>query len=257
MWTLGNKHPILSRHLLQAALNRMLGPRGSRVLLVRGTRGSGRSFTSMIIEEFLQPFGHVAVPFKRFEAANMKPVDLLLDIGTRLGMQQREKPAANTAEPAQIRRNLVYNFLTDVRDGYPLNPVDGNRTILPWLIFDGFDRVPADENDRVEIDEGILDLIAVLAEQVGRAPALRLVLIGDDLPVSNDVEVRAESEAISPVTAQDVEAHLRYASRAGGSPLDEGLLVQMAARAVAPNADGSPRGVADIARTVQEQVAKL
>lgn len=205
IWRIAAKYPVLGRTTLQKQLGSMAGEDGARLMLVRGGAGSGKTFTTQIIREFMRPLQHMVLDVTGTDLLNKKPGQALSDLRLRIGMSV-EVPVPGqdlTTRPAEIGRHLVSGFYAGLRE--KLHPMTANAGVPMqlWLVFDGF-------NEHT-LGDDIHEMIAELLRQMGDVQRLRIVLLGYDRELPSGAADLAESEDISPLTHADVLAHLAYA----------------------------------------------
>ena len=224
---------FLCRPDFRGALRQIGEGLSSRVLIVHGDRGTGKTYSKDFVGYLLQ-----FDPVRRAERHRFAYVDVDLQEGTletlarrlatALGMDPATIPARPTSDKEQDSRWLpeLHQWLAD---GITAGAYD-----VCWLVLDGF---------RVSLPAEGLDLIQMLGEfaDVGGTDRLRLVLLNyprlDALPFSH-----VETIAAPPITRADIEAFLADVfTRAGQSP--EAALVRAAADS--------------IDRQVEQQIAQL
>jgi hypothetical protein len=248
MWTLGADYPILNRNLLQQKLAAMLSDRGSQLLVVRGARHSGLSFTTRVAEQFLRPFGALAVTLPAADLMDKSADQLLLELRLALSLAAPVlSPGADlTTRSAQVGRHLLTPFLADLDAKFPAKPAPPASQKQVWLLFDGL--------NQVRLPSETHELIADLANKLPRAGALRLVLIGYDRELTTE---NMEEDDIPEVTAKDIEAHIRYACASKGIRMDDDKLKALAAKVLASAPAEAAKRLGEIGKAVRNIVRRL
>lgn len=251
MWTLGAEYPILNRNQLQQAMAAVVSESGSQILVVRGKRYTGRSFTTKVVQQYLRPFGHIALTIPAAGLMEKKPEDVLLELRSTLSLPAPVAPvgADLTTRPAQIGRHLLNGFFADLRAKYPAKPALPAQPMQVWLLLDGL--------DQVRLAEETHDLVAEIVQRLGEVPVLRLVLIGYDRELPSEVDATVEKENIAEVSASDIEAHIEYICRSKMVVLPLDRLKALAASVLAAAPAEPAHRLAEIARLVRDVVRKL
>lgn len=191
----------------------------SRVLIVHGDRGTGKTYSKDFVGYLLQ-----FDPVRRAERFKFAYVDfdqqegtleiLARRIATALGMNPATIPTRPMSDKEQDSRWLpdLYQWLSD---GITAGAYD-----VCWLMLDGF---------RVSLPTEGLDLIQMLGEfaDVGGTNRLRLVLLNyprlDALPFSH-----VEAIAAPPITRADIETFLADVFSRTGQPAEAALVTAAA-----------------------------
>jgi hypothetical protein len=182
--------PLLDRRDLRAGLRTILQGGRPRTLVVRGTSGSGRSYSSHFVAEVAESERHsvyvldvqaLAPGFTAEDIAN--PFIWLIGRGeARTYMPQRHSTSRYNLDLAAWVASEV------------------NRTETTWwLVLDGF--------DKVELRPDTVDFVAHLMRVAEMsAPHLRVVLLGCDSDVlPTDLEGMAFGETIEGIERRTVE----------------------------------------------------
>ncbi|HTV01057.1 MAG TPA: effector-associated domain EAD1-containing protein [Luteitalea sp.] len=209
---------FLCRPGFRSALREIGEGLSSRVLVVYGDRGTGKTYSKDFVGYLLQ-----FDPVRRAERYKFAYVDvdqqdatlenLARRIATALGMDPTTIPSRPASDKEQDSRWLpdLYQWLSD--------GINAGAYEVWWLVLDGF---------RVSLPNEALDLIQMLGEfaDVG-TDRLRLVLLNYPRV---DALLYSHVEAITapPITRSDIEAFLTEVFSRAGDPPDPAVVTAAA-----------------------------
>lgn len=205
---LPNGAPLVNRMQLRKGVRELLRPGGVRILVVNGPPGSGKSYSAAFIRGIGQATGEFKVAQVQHGPGSEPyygPAELARDLGSQLGIEQRPR-SSGTSDWAYYR-TLVAELVgaaIDSREPW-------------WWILDGF-------SSRGRQD--IMEFILLLAERVTANSDVRLVLLGYDQSLPEQVEGLAYREEISPISESDIREFLTALSRTARRAADEGSIEQ-------------------------------
>lgn len=248
IWSVGANYPVLDRVNFQTALEEMLPVGGGQLLLVRGSRFSGRTFSLKIAQQFLGRLGHTVVPLSAISLSDASPEIFIAEIRRMLGMPDAVLPAGVdfSTRASFAQRHLLTTFFVDLRSKFALSAGNGP---LVWIFIDGL--------DQAILEKETYDLFAALAQRVGEVPILRLALIGYDQELPPEVDAITVRETISPVTASDVESQIQYLCKLASKSMPDHELKALAERVMASAPAEPSARLQKIAQTVQRIGKKL
>jgi hypothetical protein len=193
---LPNGAPLMNRAALRQGVRELLRPGGSRILIVNGPPGSGKSYSAAFIRGVGLATGQFKVALVQHTPGSEPdygPAELARDLRARLGIEQRPPSA-------QMDSWGNYRMLVDELVG----AAAASRESW-WWILDGFSSYGGRQD--------IMDFIILLADVVTANSDVRLVLLGYDRPLAGRLEKLAYREEISPISEPDIREFLTVLSR--------------------------------------------
>jgi hypothetical protein len=202
---LPNGAPFVNRAQLRKGVRDLLRPGGSRILVVNGPPGSGKSYSAEFIRSVQQATGQFRLAVVRNDPASepyFGPAELADEIATRLGVDPRPGPG-EIGHPEFNNRRLVAWLTAAAQAGGE-----------PWCwALDGFSTAGRPD---------IMDFIRQLIDSVVDGSNVQLVLLGYDEPLSPRAAAVAVREDISPLSEADVRDFLARTARASPGVAAEG-----------------------------------
>ena len=247
-WSVGAGYPVLDRVDFQRTLEDMLPPASAQVLLVNGSRYSGRSFSLKIAQQMLGRLGHTVVPLSAMSLNDAPPEAFVSEIRQLLGLAAAPLPVgADLSTRASLaQRHLLTAFLGDLRKSFPADPP---KSRLVWIFIDGL--------DQAVLPKETLELISSLAQRVVEVPTLRLGLVGYERELPSDVDATLTRETIAPVTTADVETYIGYACECAARAMPAAQRRALAESVVAAAPIEAATRLKTIAQKVQQISRKL
>ncbi len=235
---LSGGYVLIDRSRLRAALRELCRPNGRRILVVGGSRRTGKSHTTQLISYLhtMQPTFQVAhvdlEAFPRLLGHHrvVTPRDVAQRVVRMLGY-----PVELVADPAATPwPEWVLNFC-DEFESYAMRD-----TRTSWIVIDGF--------NNVVVTEATVDLVKELARRVDRfLTGIRLILLGFEGSLAT-VSQQATSETLEQIGADEVVQFFRDAYEQLGLPWTDQLLADTVARVLAdlhPEHDDYLRTIGD------------
>ncbi len=191
---------FIGRASLKDKLRSLASPKGPRVLLVNGPRGSGKSYTSQFIFDLTANLpGNRTVYIQLGASLSYSPVDLVSDIALQMGLSTQSMPSDLGA--AEIDARFVRR-LTNWLAGETIR----NRSVVWWIVIDGF--------DDVRLEPALNDLIVDLARRTETdLEQLRMVLLGYTGAMPAQISDFVLRENLQPLQRKDIEEFLREFSK--------------------------------------------
>ncbi|MBP9803949.1 MAG: trypsin-like peptidase domain-containing protein [Candidatus Accumulibacter sp.] len=248
VWWVGAGYPVLNRVDFQHALQEMLPQGAAQVLLVRGSRYSGRSFSLKIAQQLLGPLGHTIVTLSAISLNDASPELFVAEIQSMLGLPEVPLPvgADLSTRTSLAQRHLLTAFLGDLRK---ICQSDSEKDRLLWIFIDGL--------DQAVLQKETYELLAALAQRVAEVPALRLALIGYEQELPSDVDATLASETIAPVTVRDVEKFIRHVCERAARAMPDDQRKALAEAVIATAPTDTVTRLKMIAQKVQQIGRKL
>jgi hypothetical protein len=221
---LPNGAPLVNREQLRKGVRDLLRPDGSRVLIVNGPPGSGKSYSASFIRGVQQATGAFRFALVRYDPGSLRdygPRELADALGDILGVRLS---ADATAAPYVYGRQLAAQLVAAGRaDEKPW-----------WWVLDGF------SGARPELADFIARLIQAAVDE----PRVRLVLLGYDQPLSREAEAVTIYEDIAPLSEADVRAYLGRLALSAREPTGEESIEESVRTIFAGLPTGRERNVA-------------
>lgn len=211
---------MVDREDLRASLRLLSMPLGKRIMVVTGSKNSGKSHSYQLISYLWQVRGGFSLipidleAYPRVLGANtiVEPCDVARALVKKLNY------GFGSLEPPKDRQwaRWVLDFCDDIE----ARALEDNR--FRWVVIDGF--------GRVVLAQATLDLIKELAVRIEKNLArFRLILLGYD-GVPPDVLSQAEREIIGPIGITQLTKFFGHAYQQLGIPPDDDLLVDSLTR---------------------------
>ena len=186
-----DRHPLVNRMQLRDLLARLA--RGAlRVLVIRGPRRSGKSYSRQFIRRMAEDLGFrmAYVDLTDVPLRGIRAWDVGLKIAEILGLSMPPTLGAPDNESRWLPR--FFNWF-----GYQANSI---RTQL-WLVFDF---------DPVALPSPIIDFIHLLVDQIAeeRVQSVRCVLIGYERELPPVIEPMLAIENIPPIGEAEIGSYL-------------------------------------------------
>lgn len=196
LWETKGALPVFGRLSFQQMVRRAIGG-ATRVFAVRGTTGSGRTFSITLLREMLVSSDHLVVDIAADSASHQALLfarSLLEKLGARPDEidQLPKEEQAETALPAWLRDVLMPTFLNLAAK------LAGAR--LVWVVLDDVEALPPTGS----ATHAFLDLLLSRVDQVSY---LRLVLLGQTMPFDS-LAPGLETERLSEILIKDVQSSL-------------------------------------------------
>ena len=180
--------PFLNRQGLRWALRELLRTDGSRVLVVNGPPGSGKSY-SLALVRYLAAVLNFPVAWVDLQAEvwpGYTPADLASALGRQMGADPGSMPTVQGSPGRWVHQLGDWLTAEAARE-------DGRW----WFVLDGA--------DQTDLPRETHDLIQYLAHQVAAAAfSLRLVLLGYEEPLPLGIEERVLRDNIGPIGQADL-----------------------------------------------------
>lgn len=185
-----DQYPLVDRKDLRRRLRAFTGPKGPRILHVKGTRHSGKSHALLHIRHVARTLG---IPLAEIElrkwatGEEIRPYDLGLAIAdtATLTLPSHLDPKAS---------RWAVNFMNWIGP-----QLDAARKRL-WIVFDDFEN----EKLRYPLPESLYDFIQLLAEKVAATPAMRLFLINYDKTLPSQAKPSIVTDNVPTITEKDL-----------------------------------------------------
>ncbi|WP_234382869.1 hypothetical protein [Streptomyces sp. XY332] len=203
---LGQRRAFFDRARLRDHLRELTSDHGSRVLILTGGAGCGKSYSWYLLSYVLERLGSGPYPvdFQRWVGPKAKPLDVMRELADQLDWPMR---TTEVEEPEDTQtRNLLGWFRGKVRQ-YP-----GNL----WIFFDG-----VNEERLTPAAMRLVKGIAIVAERHESGTNLRVVLADFNEPLLADVDPYVLREPIGPIERPELAAFFKNVADAAGQPIDD------------------------------------
>jgi len=206
------RRSLIDRVDLRNHLQDLVSPDGSRVFVVSGPTGLGKSHTWLFISflaERTRAFTPYLVDASRRAGSPMTAREVAADIATQLGWDQPPVSDASTQGPTMVRM-LVAWFTGQAR----------RLDEQVWFVFDGFVDETADQ-----YAQDLLSEITIAANK-NVTPNVRVSLLEFDRALDPEVDIYAAKEPLHRPSRADCRAFFRAAAEYYRTAVDdEGLEV--------------------------------
>lgn len=215
LWQLSSGDPVLGRVELQQlawAMRKASSP--NRILVVKGERGSGRTFSIRILKGMFAGRSDVVVDYDMGAIQDKEPDSFLRDLARDLKLPVESAPARPTdRQSARWASTVLFDWFTAAfAERYPAR-VEAAFSI--WIALDNFDR-------RSFMNEETFDILVRLLQGAPQLEPLRWLLIGRapdpaKVPASlvrEDTILEPGAEAVAEYLARYVEQNKKQTTRA-------------------------------------------
>ncbi len=209
-------YPVIGRRRTQESLWRGVrpdAPAADRLLIVRGSPGTGKRFTKRLVREYVEAHGGAVVTL---DLANVLTDDAASFARRIAGAMSAAMPEPRldglTTAPRETRREVAPAL------GRTWEELARRRAV--WLVLEGF------AGAALDVPPAVSDVVTTIVRQLGEYPLLRLVLVGwlETPPPGLEKSI----EDLLPPTADDIVTHFLPP---GDKPDEE--LIALAARLLA------------------------
>ena len=224
IWSLGETKlyaPVIGTDSFQSIIWRSVGAGMPKVIIIRGARGSGKTFLVDLLSSMLPDGGHLKVTLKSESISKLNAEQLAQKICETAGA-----PALSLSRPEDLDSTeavwLKSEVAVKVMDA--LNTVRGSRPV--WLSI-------TDLNSFEIEDASASQLLFLLYEQTLNKNWLRVVLDGIrvEIPITlAGVDSHTYTHRIADIVPDDIKAYFRRLSTERNIPIDDnyiGILTEL------------------------------
>jgi AAA ATPase-like protein/effector-associated domain 1 (EAD1)-containing protein len=244
-YRLGEDTLFLDRKELRKALRAIESGSGRNVLVITGTRGSGKTFTCRLLQHGAVQHGYqiVVVNLREELLPGDGPDVLARSLLRQMGLSVNDLPAQGQASAARWTLDIV-NWMVGLIRSAQLNK-------KWWLVIDGFERDVTPAEVRL--------LVTHLAAKIEPSlPNVRLGLLGyDEPPAPPLTPAKARFESLGRISQPDIEEFFAHAFQERGQPVDSGILKQVSSRVLQELPQGDPDEMRILHDLVQEALQLL